>query len=227
MNTWIKICGTTNLQDARLAVAAGANALGFIFAPSPRRVEVRQVRPIAEQVREEVERIGLFVNETPDAIAETFKRVDLTGVQLHGDEPPEEVADLRERLGSKARIIKTLRFTSQLAKELVRFSDRRLLDAVLIDTFSPDVRGGTGVAFDWEEAKEILRRASIPIIVAGGLKPENVQQALTILEPWGVDATSGLESQPGQKDAKKVRAFCAAVKGFQEVKAAQAVKEKI
>ena len=229
MSMWIKICGTTSVHDARIAVASGANAVGFIFAASPRQVSAEEVRPITEQVRG-IERIGLFVNEQPEKIEETFQRAALTGVQLHGDEPPEMVASLGERLRSgvpRVRIIKTLRFTPELGKELQSFADGRGVDAVLIDSFSPYARGGTGVAFDWEQARETVRDAAVPIIIAGGLNPKNVQQALAILEPWGVDATSGLESRPGKKDAKKVQAFCAAVRNFRAAEAAQLVKEKI
>jgi phosphoribosylanthranilate isomerase len=229
MSTWIKICGTTNLEDARFAVAAGANAVGFIFAPSPRQVSAEEVRSMTEQVRG-VELIGLFVNEHPEKIEETFQRAALTGVQLHGDEPPEMVASLGDRLRSgvpRVRIIKTLRFTPLLGTELQSFADGRKVDAVLIDTFSPHARGGTGIAFDWEQARESVRDAAVPIIIAGGLNPQNVQQALAILEPWGVDATSGLESRPGKKDGKKVQAFCTAVQNFRPAEAAQLMKEKI
>jgi phosphoribosylanthranilate isomerase len=228
MSTWIKVCGTTNLADARLAVSAGADALGFIFAPSPRQVKAEQVTPITKQLRE-IDRIGLFVNETPDQIEEIFKSTGLTGVQLHGDESPEQVLEIRKRLrsySSMPQVIKTVRFTPAIAGELVRFSDPALVDAILIDTFSPHARGGTGTAFAWEEAQEIVRCAEIPIIVAGGLNPENVQQALAMLNPWGVDATSGLESAPGKKDAGKVEAFCEAVRRFQPAEAMQIAKER-
>ena len=229
MSAWIKICGTTNLEDALLTVAAGADALGFIFAPSPRKVSAEQVRVITEQVRA-VERIGLFVNEQPEKIGEIFERAALTGVQLHGDEVPEEVASVSQQLraiGRKARIIKTLRFTPQLVKDLRTFADSELVDAVLIDTFSPHARGGTGMTFDWEQANDSVRNAQVPIIIAGGLNPENVPQALATLGPFGVDATSGLEIRPGKKDAKKLEAFCAAVKAFQPADVAQFAKEKI
>jgi phosphoribosylanthranilate isomerase len=97
----------------------------------------------------------------------------------------------------------------------------------LIDTFSPHVRGGTGVTFDWQQAKESISGAKVPIIIAGGLNPENVQQALATLEPWGVDATSGLESKPGKKDVQRLQAFCAAVRKFRQVEVPQLAKEKI
>jgi phosphoribosylanthranilate isomerase len=229
MSIWIKICGTTNLEDAHLAVEAGADALGFIFAPSPRRVIPEQVRRIIEQVKAP-ECVGLFVNETSDAIAKAFEEAALTGVQLHGDEPPDHVTSVRHRLRSiapRARIIKSVRFAPQFASELMRFSEPGLVDAVLIDTFSPRARGGTGITFDWEQARDAVRGAHIPIIIAGGLNPENVQQALAILEPWGMDATSGLESKPGKKDVQKVHAFCAAIKNFRPTEGAQLVKEKL
>ena len=229
MSAWIKICGTTNLEDARLTVAAGADALGFIFAPSPRKISAEQVRVITKQVRA-VERIGLFVNEQPERIEEIFENALLTGVQLHGDEPLQEVAKVGERLRTiapGARIIKTVRFTPQFSRELLSFANRRVVDAILIDTFSPHARGGTGLTFDWEQAKDSVRNAQVPIIIAGGLNSENVRQALATLEPWGVDATSGLEIRPGQKDAQKLQAFCTVVKAFQPADIAQFAKEKI
>lgn len=228
MSTWIKICGTTNLADASVAVRAGADALGFIFAPSLRQVKAEQVRAITDQMRD-LDRIGLFVNDTPDNIEEIFKTAGLTGVQLHGDESPEQILEIRKRLRShsaKPQVIKTVRFAPAIAGELARFSDPTLVDAILIDTFSPHARGGTGVAFDWEQAQEIVHQAEMPIIVAGGLNPENVQQALATLNPWGIDATSGLESAPGKKDVKKVQAFCAAVRSFQRAEVMQAAKEQ-
>ena len=150
-------------------------------------------------------------------------------MQLHGDESPEQVLEIRKRLrsySSMPQVIKTVRFTPAVVVELARFSDPTLVDAILIDTFSPHARGGTGVAFDWEQAGEIVRYAEMPIIVAGGLNSENVQQALAMLNPWGVDATSGLESAPGKKDAGKLQAFCAAVRSFQRAEAMQAAKEQ-
>jgi phosphoribosylanthranilate isomerase len=228
MSTWIKVCGTTNLGDARIAVNAGADALGFIFAPSPRQVKAEQVRPITDQVRD-IDRIGLFVNETPDNVEDIFKRAGLTGVQLHGDESQEQVLQIRKRLRSHSsmpQVIKTVRFTPAIAEELARFSDPALVDAILIDTFSPHARGGTGTTFAWEEAQEIVRCAEMPIIVAGGLNPENVQQALAMLNPWGVDAVSGLESAPGRKDVRKVEAFCAAVRNFDTAEDLHVAKER-
>lgn len=228
MSTWIKICGTTNLADARVAVSAGADALGFIFASSPRQVNPGQVRSITDQVRD-VECIGLFVNEASDSIEAIFEEAGLNGVQLHGDESPQQIFEIRNRVRSQSarpRIIKTIRFTPAVTGELARLSDANLVDAILIDTFSPYARGGTGVAFDWEQAGEIVHRAEMPIIVAGGLNPENVQQALATLNPWGIDATSGLESAPGKKDVRKVQAFCAAVRSFQRAEAMQAAKEQ-
>ena len=228
MSTWIKICGTTDLLDAQLAVSVGADALGFIFALSPRLVNAEQVRSITDQIPD-IERIGLFVNETPDDVEEIFERAGLTGVQLHGDESPEEVFEIGRRLRSHSanlRIIKTIRFTPAIGEELARFSDPTLVNAILIDTFSPHARGGTGVTFDWEDGREKIRHAPMPIIVAGGLNPQNVQQALAMLNPWGVDATSGLESTPGKKDSNKVRDFCAVVKSFDRAEAMQVGKER-
>lgn len=233
LDTWIKICGNTTVEDARVAMAAGADALGFIFASSRRQVRPEQVRPIADQLSQ-MERIGVFLNESPERIAEIFAGASLTGVQIHGDESPEQVREIRDRLeglvsfkeasayryqeySSRApfRILKTLRFTPRLEEELERFSERGVVDAILIDTFSPDMRGGTGVPFDWKQAGEILESATeMPIVIAGGLKTENVQQVIAMLKPWGVDVASGVEREPGRKHPQKLMNFCRAVREY-------------
>ncbi len=214
--TWIKICGTTSLHDARLAVEAGANALGFLFAPSPRQVDVETAAEIVTGLAGEVETIGVFVNEAPARIAHIVEQVGLSGVQLHGDEDPPMVAELRRLLGQK-KIIKGMR-AGELVDDCIRLVKRYLdldgtLDAILLDSGSPQVRGGTGAVFDWEQAAPIAARIreKMPLIIAGGLNAGNVGRAITMFEPWGVDVVSGVESEPGVKDENKLRAFVAAV----------------
>jgi len=237
MSTWIKICGNTKVQDARLAVSAGANALGFIFAPSPRRMTAEQVRQITGAVHS-AERIGIFVNESPKKVAEVFEAAKLTGVQIHGDESPDQVREIRERLEEFSsqnqaeraglRIIKTLYLTTNFPQKLEEFSGSKLVDAILIDNFAAHQRGGTGRSFDWQAARELLPgNSKLRFIIAGGLRPENVQDALAILEPWGVDVASGLEREVGMKDPEKVRAFCTAVRNFRPLETVQSAKEKI
>jgi phosphoribosylanthranilate isomerase len=216
-NTWVKICGITNLADAQMSVAAGADALGFIFATSPRQVEAEVAAKIVAAVSGEVETIGVFVNESPDRVAEIVDQVGLSGVQLHGDEAARELADYRRAVG-QVKIIKGLRASNlQLNSDLIleRFLDTKdQIDAILLDSGSSVQRGGTGLPFDWESAWPIAShiREKMPLIVAGGLNARNVGQAVQLFRPWGVDVVSGVESEPGKKDESKLRGFMAAVR---------------
>ncbi|HLI63385.1 MAG TPA: phosphoribosylanthranilate isomerase [Terriglobales bacterium] len=216
--TWVKICGTTNLHDAQLSIAAGADALGFIFAPSPRRVDVFQISEICARLPGGVEKIGVFVNETPRRVGEIVGQLPLSGVQLHGDEPAEQMKDFRKALGGRL-IIKTLQAgeilsggEEKLEKYLVASAS---LDAILLDSGSARERGGTGIPLAWEQVAPVAAtiRDTLPLIIAGGLNAENVVQAMEWLDPWGVDVVSGVESEPGQKDQAKLRDFVAAVRG--------------
>ncbi len=217
--TWIKICGTTNLSDAQACLAAGADALGFIFAPSSRRIEVGQAAEIISGLTDDIEKIGVFVNETPARIAEIVEAVGLTGVQLHGNEPADEMDQYRHALGQR-KIIKALQ-----AHELLSSSEsvngymqsRSVIDAILLDAGSPSQRGGTGQAFDWTAAAPIVAeiRARMPVIMAGGLNPENVGEAIRLFAPWGVDVVSGVEREVGIKDDAKLRSFVGAVRQTQ------------
>jgi phosphoribosylanthranilate isomerase len=217
--TWIKICGTTNLTDAQASLAAGVDALGFIFAPSLRRITVDQAAEIISSLTDDIEKIGVFVNETPVRIAEIVERAGLTGVQLHGDEPADEMEQYRHALGQR-KIIKALP-----ARELLNSPDslngymqsRADIDAILLDAGSPSQRGGTGQAFDWTAAAPIVAevRARMPVIIAGGLNPENVGEAIRLFTPWGVDVVSGVEREVGIKDEARLRSFVGAVRQTQ------------
>ena len=218
--TWIKICGTTNLQDAQISVDAGCDALGFIFAPSPRHVEISQAAEIIARLPERVEKIGIFVNDSPAAVADIAANCGLTGVQLQGDEAPESLPEFRRALGDR-KIIKTIQ-----AKKLLEawhhglqwFSQSpREVDAILLDSGSAMQRGGTGVAFDWQAALPMVKeiQKTMPVIVAGGLNHQNVEEALQLFAPWGVDVVSGVEREPGRKDESKLRDFIAAVRRAQ------------
>ena len=213
---WIKICATTNLEDALMSVAAGADALGFILAPSTRRVTPEQVAGIVTELPAQVEKIGVVVNEAPAQVAELAERARLTGVQLHGDEPPEQLADFRRALGSR-KIIKTLQ-ARDLQDGKGRLDDylreAGSIDAILLDSGTPDNRGGTGIPFDWGAVQPMAARIRerLPLIVAGGLRPDNVAEAVRFFEPWGVDVVSGVERQTGKKDESKIRAFINAVR---------------
>ena len=214
---WVKVCGTTTLRDAQLSVAAGANAVGFIFAPSPRRVEVAAAAEIVAALAGEVEAIGVFVNEPPARVAEIAHRVALSGVQLHGDEASAQMADFRCELGQH-KIIKAISISnlqSNSDSHLEEYLDaHESLDAILLDSGSVWQRGGTGAAFDWDDAAGIASRVRdrMPLIVAGGLNSGNVARAIEWFQPWGVDVVSGVESAPGTKDETKLREFISAVR---------------
>ncbi len=214
---WVKICGTTNLRDARLSIAAGANSLGFIFASSPRQVDADGAAYIVGAVAGEVESIGVFVDESPARVGEIAKRVGLSGVQLHGDEQAWQMADFRRELG-QLKIIKSLAVSSLQDNSHSKLDGyleaNESLDAILLDSGSATQRGGTGVAFDWETAMPIAARIRdrMPLIIAGGLNADNVAQAIELFQPWGVDVVSGVESVPGRKDENKLRQFMSAVR---------------
>lgn len=213
--TWVKFCGTTNLHDAQLSIAAGADALGFIFAPSPRRVDVAQAAEIVRALHNEVEAIGVFVDEDPTRVAAIADEVGLSGVQLHGDEPAKQLPDFRQALGSR-KIIKGLsaRELQQSAAGLAGYLKQRdSIDAILLDSGTAAKRGGTGITFAWEEAALLAAeiRAVMPLIIAGGLSSHNVGYAIEMFRPWGVDVVSGVEKMPGNKDETKLREFSAAV----------------
>jgi phosphoribosylanthranilate isomerase len=216
--TWIKICATTNLRDAQASVAAGANALGFIFAPSTRRIEIRTAAEIIAALPAGIEKIGVCVNETPERVAEIAAQAGLTGAQLHGDEPAAQLADYQQVLGGR-KLIKTLQAREVLAEGGDRILQSYLdmsgsLDAILLDSGVPSRRGGTGVPFDWEAALPLVQRikAVLPLIIAGGLTPDNVGQVIRLFEPWGVDVVSGVECEAGKKDDAKLRSFIAAAR---------------
>ena len=214
--TWVKICGTTNLRDAELSVAAGADALGFIFAPSPRQVDIATAAAIIGALASEVEAIGVFVNDTPEHVAEVTEQTGLTGVQLHGDESAAKLREYRRLLGDR-KIIKAfsardpLRSGDDLSAYLSACDS---IDAILLDSGSAQQRGGTGVAFDWQDALPVAEeiRGATSLIIAGGLDSENVAGAIEIFDPWGVDVVSGVEASPGKKDEVKLRKFVAAVR---------------
>jgi phosphoribosylanthranilate isomerase len=222
--TWIKICGTTNVEDARASVDAGADALGFVFAPSPRRMSPRDAGKITAALPASVEKIGVFVNQSVELVLDTVQRAGLTGVQLHG----EEDAGFGRRLLSKAgsRGIRVLKAVS--IRELEQAKGKsfaaasaedagRVFSALLLESGGNGRRGGTGTAFDWEAAAPMahLLAKRFALVIAGGLNPDNVAKALRLFHPWGVDVVSGVEQEPGRKDIEKLRAFIAAVRQFE------------
>jgi phosphoribosylanthranilate isomerase len=210
MSLWIKICANTSLGDAQLAAEAGADAVGFVFAPSPRRVTAELVAKIVRQLPAALEKIGVFVDAGFEEIAATVEAAGLTGVQLHFDAPAALAAQLRERFGDKLRILGVVHFDSATVERVAAMAGDANIDALLVDSRTATAVGGTGVAFDWAAASETLFQNAEerkPFVAAGGLTPENVAEAIATLRPWGVDVVSGVESAPGRKDPAKVRAF--------------------
>ncbi len=210
MPTWIKICGTTSIEDALASVEAGTNALGFIFAPSRRRVSPQHAQAIAHRLPGNIERVGVFVNESAKAIRETVEQADLTAVQLHGEETPEFIAGLFSSQvgGPQIRVIKTILADDNFTANLDRFrQSNKLVDSFLIDSGS-----GSGKTFDWHAAHAAIGDYDFRFIIAGGLNPENVGAAVTKFSPWGVDVVSGVEQSPGRKDPEKLKLFVNAVR---------------
>jgi len=201
----IKFCGITNLDDAEQALAAGAWAIGLIFwARSPRRCEPDAAVQIATELRRRVEVVGVFVNATLDELAATADAVSLTAVQLHGDEGPSFCAEAARRTGCK--VIKAVRVRSRAdIQALAAFHT----DFHLLDAYAQGRPGGTGATFAWEIAR--AHRGPVPLILSGGLTPENVADAIAVVAPYAVDVASGVEAAPGRKDAGKLAAFAAAV----------------
>jgi len=202
----IKICGITNIEDALLAAELGADALGFIFYPqSPRKVAPETAREIIAQLPPFVASVGVFVDEAAAVLKELAARVGLDWVQLHGQESPEYCRSLGRR------VIKGFRIKDENSlRELEPYRDA--VQAFLLDTYKKGQVGGTGEVFDWYLAREAKKFGQI--ILAGGLTPENVGQAIAIALPAAVDAASGTEAEPGRKDPAKLRAFFKAIRGI-------------
>jgi phosphoribosylanthranilate isomerase len=208
--TRVKICGITNLEDAELAVELGAWALGLIFYDgSPRRCSMEEAQRIVATLRRKVEVCGVFVNAPLEEVVETSEEVGLSMLQLHGDEGPSFCAEAARRNG--ARVIKAAQVSGPGdVQDLERFHvDFHLLDARSEASEREGLRGGTGETFDW--GLLAARRSRTPLILSGGLKAENVAEAISVTRPFAVDTASGTEQAPGHKDPEKLRAFFAAV----------------
>ncbi|MDQ2726581.1 MAG: phosphoribosylanthranilate isomerase [Actinomycetota bacterium] len=199
MSVFVKICGTTSEDDALLAVAMGADAVGFIFAPSPRQIAPQIASDIAKRLPPEIVTIGVFRDEAPRRVVEIIQTAGLGGAQLHGREGPEATRWVKERL---ARVIKAFPAGDAGVRRAADYG----ADAVLLDAPHP----GSGQVFDWSFAAEVP--PGLPLIVAGGLHAGNVVAAIARTHPWGVDVISGVEKSPGVKDPVKVREFVAAAK---------------
>jgi phosphoribosylanthranilate isomerase len=214
MRTWIKFCGTTSLEDAMASIDAGADALGFIFAPSKRRIAPEKAQEIVRGLTGNIERVGVFVDESADRICEIVSKVGLSAVQLHGSESARFVAQLKSQCleAPSVRVIKTVVIEGDFQlrlKEFLNASSRP--DAILLDSGA-----GTGQAFEWQGVQSSISGTEMQFIVAGGLSPQNVGMALRMFRPYGVDVVSGVESAPGKKDPEKLSAFVAAVRNAEK-----------
>lgn len=209
---WVKICGTTNLEDAQASVEAGANALGFVFAPSTRRVSPKDAGKITAQIPSSIEKIGVFVNQNTEIIVDTVRKAGLTGVQLQGDEDPSIASELKKLL-PKLTVFKTIHMREAQIAE-IDLDSMAVYDALLFDSGTKENRGGTGIAFDWNSNAPLVRflARKFRVIVAGGLTPQNVGEAIRLFSPNGVDVVSGVEREPGKKDHDKIRAFVVATR---------------
>jgi phosphoribosylanthranilate isomerase len=213
---WIKICGNTNLEDAQLAVEAGANAVGFVFAESPRRVSAVEVSAITPHLPSATEKYGVFVDASFEEIVRIVQESGLTGVQLHVSRDPKLARSLREHFGPSLRILQVVHYARDFESQLSILRSENAIDAVLIDSRTATAVGGTGIRFDWQAASDSFLHSRLRLIAAGGLKPENVAEAIHTLQPWGVDVSSGVESAPGRKDPASVQAFVAAARAAAE-----------
>jgi phosphoribosylanthranilate isomerase len=200
-----KVCGITNPGDARVATDAGADAIGLIFAESPRTVDVEEARKVSLALPNDVLKVGVFVDAEPEEVLRIAHELGLDLAQLHGDEAPETVAAIR---GAGLPVMKAVRVRNA---EALGALERYEADLILLDAWSARVRGGTGETFDWTLAKSVQGRDNI--VVSGGLTPENVREAIEFFEPYGVDASSSLEERPGKKSGERVRRFVRAAKG--------------
>jgi phosphoribosylanthranilate isomerase len=196
---FVKICGVTNYEDAQFALECGADAIGLNFYErSPRFVTMERAQEIVSKLPEHKSKIGVFVNASRKRILEVIKTVNLSAVQLVGQHGPDDLVNF------ESSVIKVFRVYPGFDVEVLR---NYIIDAFLLDTYQDETYGGTGKTFDWNvaiKAKEYGR-----VILSGGLNPENIQDAVKYVQPYGVDVSSGVELRPGRKDLKKLRDFIA------------------
>ena len=197
--TRIKICGITNLDDGLEAIAAGVDALGFVFVPNtPRYITPSQAKLVIKQLPPFITNVGLFVDSEIDEIEDIVNHCKLDAVQLHGNESPE----MCSQISLQTKVIKSFHVKKELQVLRNEIENYRV-DAYLLDTFIKGKAGGTGQTFDWRIAEGLSQR----IILAGGLTPNNIGTAIAQLQPYGVDVSSGVEKSPGKKDTNKIHSF--------------------
>ncbi len=226
-----------------MAISAGANALGFIFAPSRRQIEPEAARQIISELPGPIETFGVFVNAPVEIICNIVEATGLTGVQLHGEETADSISALRKSLPDKTTIIKVIGVKKNFEQRMLEWMAEGVApDAFLLDSGVPHSaaslpgadmrpRGGTGRSFDWRFARRRLNSVgdqlpSVRILIAGGLNAGNVGQAIEILHPAGVDVVSGVETEPGKKDPAKLRAFVEAVRAAGAMSASSSARQQ-
>ncbi len=200
----VKVCGITNREDAAMAIELGADALGFIFAPSPRQITPEKAGNIIWSLPPFVKKVGVFVNEAPAEIRRIRQVCGLDLVQLHGDEPPAICAEFMPYA------IKAFRLKDESTLQAIK-PYRENVTAFLFDTYTKDKRGGTGMICNWDLASK-GKKLGIPIILAGGLTPSNVQAAVTAVRPYAIDVNSGVEQSPGKKSPDLLKTLMENVK---------------
>jgi phosphoribosylanthranilate isomerase len=219
---WVKICANTNAKDALLACELGADAVGFVFAPSKRRVSVEQVAEITEALPAGVEKVGVFTSTDAVEILEAATGAGLTMVQLHSAFDPKLVEAIDRGSAGMLNVVQVVDVPvgmdgEALRAELAAVLRHPYVTAALLDASHGGTSGGTGMTFDWERTARVVREVQAEtegrVIVAGGLRPENVGEAIAAFAPWGVDVASGVEASAGKKNAKKLLAFLAAARG--------------
>jgi phosphoribosylanthranilate isomerase len=224
--TWVKICGITNLEDALIAVNAGADAVGFVFhEKSPRNIDPETAGEIAARLPVQLEKVGVFVNESFEHMESVAREVGLTTIQLHVEMPPlreKKRPEMRPTEKLKRYIVLPVRYFldaegrfDSFAMSVRENKTDEWVSAFFLDSGTPEIVGGTGRTFDWQAAvpvAEVIQQAGFSLVVAGGLTSTNVAEAIRVLKPWGVDVSSGVESKPGKKDPDKIQAFVAAVR---------------
>ena len=203
MRTRTKICGITRTQDIDAAVAAGVDAIGFVFyAPSPRSVTVEHAKELLQHVPAYVQTVGLFVNATGDEIEQVLKTVSLDLLQFHGDETPEQCQQIAQQTGR--RWYKAIQMQPDLdVVKTIKSYQHVGASAVLLDAWHPELKGGTGQQFDWSQFPKL----DIALILAGGLTPDNIEQAINTTQAFAVDVSGGVESAKGIKDQQRIEQF--------------------
>lgn len=203
MRTRAKICGITRVEDVHAVVNAGCDAIGFVFfPPSPRHVSAAQAKELIRYVPAYVQTVGLFVNATADDIADVLKLVALDIIQFHGDETPKDCQAIAAQVGRRWYKAIQVKPGLDVVAEIQKYQDAGA-SAVLLDAWHPDLKGGTGHSFDWTTFPKL----NIPLILAGGLNPDNIEQAILTTHAYAVDVSGGVESAKGIKDQQLIERF--------------------